>query len=229
VDEQLARMQMVCLGALGSVITRGYFEEECANFQATAPNPTPDASLALRPASVAPTLNTLSTSAESSNRGRNSRRGGFGRGGIRGAAATQPLVNRQRNFGGQLTAPSPAASLAGDAPEFIPGKPIAPRPQRQPKQRRMSKSQAPDISTRTHEDITNGQYECVICTNEVLPNSKIWTCRTCWSVLHLSCVKRWSKNEVSTHQQRANGEELPPSRQWRCPGCNLVSFLFKNL
>jgi transcriptional repressor NF-X1 len=35
-------------------------------------------------------------------------------------------------------------------------------------------------------------------------------------------VKKWSKNEVSTHQQRAteNGE-LPPLRQWRCPGCNL--------
>ena len=144
------------------------------------------------------------------------------------------MVNRQRAFGGQLTGSVPVTtpsegSLAGDAPEFVPGRPVAQRarPPQAPRQaqaraRRMSKSQAPDIATRTHEDIANGQYECVICTNEVLPTSKIWTCKTCWSVLHLSCVKRWSKNEVSTHQQRAadNGE-LPPPRQWRCPGCNL--------
>lgn len=172
--------------------------------------------------------------AESSNRGRNNRRGGFGRGGRRGGAAAQPLVNGQRAFGGQLTTPSPspsvAGSLAGDAPEFVPGQALVSRPKRQARARRMSKSQAPDISTRTHEDITNGQYECAICTNEVLPNSKIWTCRDCWSVLHLSCVKRWSKNEVSTLQQRAseNGE-LPPPRQWRCPGCNLVSLLSRKL
>ena len=107
---------------------------------------------------------------------------------------------------------------------FVPGHPVIQRPRAPPasRARRMSKSQAPDIATRTHEDIANGQYECVICTNEVLPNSRIWTCKTCWSVLHLSCVKKWSKNEVSTHQQRAvdNGE-IPPPRQWRCPGCNL--------
>jgi transcriptional repressor NF-X1 len=140
------------------------------------------------------------------------------------------MVNGLRTFGGQLTAPSEsssvAGSLAGDAPEFIPGQSIVPRPKKQSqiphRTRRFSKSQAPDIATRTHEDITNGQYECLICTNEVLPNSKIWTCKTCWSVLHLSCVKRWSNNEVSTLQQRAseNGE-IPPPRQWRCPGCNL--------
>jgi len=139
-----------------------------------------------------------------------------------------------RTFGGNLTSATPTASdagsLAGDAPEFVPGRPVNARQRNNPhsrqpvpsRARRMSKSQAPDIATRTHEDIANGQYECVICTNEVLPNSKIWNCRTCWSVLHLSCVKKWSKNEVSTHQQRAedNGE-LPPPRQWRCPGCNL--------
>jgi transcriptional repressor NF-X1 len=136
-----------------------------------------------------------------------------------------------RAFGGQLSSSVQTpnniseGSLAGDAAVFVPGQPVSSRARQHhqaPRARRMSKSQAPDIATRTHEDITNGQYECVICTNEVLPNSKIWGCKDCWSVLHLSCVKKWSKNEVSTLQQRAadNGE-LPPPRQWRCPGCNL--------
>ncbi|TGO36137.1 hypothetical protein BHYA_0134g00080 [Botrytis hyacinthi] len=209
-----------------------------ANTNAT-PNSTaqvPNGSLALRPASVAP-LSDSNCPAPSNPRnsnannrgGGNGRRGGFGRGGRRGGGHGQPMANG-RVFGGQLTSnshtspTSDAGSLAGDAPAFTPGHPIAtrPGPSRAPRARRMSKSQAADLATRTHEDITNGQYECAICTNEVLPNSKIWNCKSCWSVLHLSCVKKWSKNEVSTHQQRAveNGE-LPPPRQWRCPGCNL--------
>ena len=201
---------------------------------ATATNPpqAPNASLALRPASVAPApaAVTAPAPAESSNptRGRNNRRGGLGRGGRRGGAPTQPMANG-RVFGGQLSAANPPTgsaegSLAGDAPVFVPGRPVQQRarPPQASRPRRMSKSQAPDIATRTHEDIANRQYDCVICMNEVLPNSKIWTCKDCWSVLHLSCVKKWSQNEVSTHQQRAvdNGE-LPPPRQWRCPGCNL--------
>ncbi|KAF5878366.1 putative nf-x1-type zinc finger protein nfxl1 protein [Botrytis fragariae] len=196
----------------------------------------PNGPLALRPASVAPLPDSNSPApsnprnSNANNRGGgNGRRGGFGRGGRRGGGRGQPMANG-RVFGGQLTSnshtgpTSDAGSLAGDAPAFTPGHPIAtrPGPSRAPRARRMSKSQAADLATRTHEDITNGQYECAICTNEVLPNSKIWNCKSCWSVLHLSCVKKWSKNEVSTHQQRAveNGE-LPPPRQWRCPGCNL--------
>lgn len=105
------------------------------------------------------------------------------------------MVNGQRVFGGQLTVPSEAGSvagsLAGDAPELVPGQPLAARRGKQPqaqRARRISKSQAPDIATRTHEDITNGQYECVICTNEVLPNSKIWTCKTCWASTYSACA-----------------------------------------
>lgn len=163
------------------------------------------------------------------NRGGHGKRGGFGRRGPRIGLSGQPMANG-RVFGGQLTSnshtgsTSDAGSLAGDAPQFVPSQSVPGRHRQAQasRARRMSKSQAPDLATRTHEDIRNGQYECVICTDEVLPKSKIWTCKTCWSVVHLLCVKRWSMNEVSTHQQRAldNGE-LPPPRQWRCPGCNL--------
>ncbi|KAA8576558.1 hypothetical protein EYC84_006662 [Monilinia fructicola] len=96
------------------------------------------------------------------------RRGGLGRGGRRGGPRGQTMTNG-RVFGGQLTSnshsgpASDAGSLAGDAPSFVPGQHIATRPgfHRAPRARRMSKSQAPDLATRTHEDITNGQYECI--------------------------------------------------------------------
>ncbi|PQE31054.1 NF-X1 type zinc finger protein [Rutstroemia sp. NJR-2017a WRK4] len=173
-------------------------------------NTTPNAanvpvnSLALRPASLEPLPNANASSSpnpnpSNNNRGGRGRRGGFGRGGRRGGPAGgaprgQPMANG-RAFGGQLTsntvAGSETGSLAGDAPAFVPGHPIASRgaPSRAPRPRRMSKSQAPDLATRTHEDITNGQYECVICTNEVLPNSKIWNLVGITSVLREEVVK----------------------------------------
>ena len=157
-----------------------------------------------------------------------------------------PSVGSSRQFGGKLTQEEgvPAqnqSTLHADAPEFLPGQTHHPRPHnprggkaaqanvhqghvKGPRARRQSilKSTAPDIATRTHEDIANAIYECPICTNEVAKNSKVWSCKTCWTVFHLSCIKKWSTNEGSTQaQQRNENGDLPPLRQWRCPGCNL--------
>ena len=167
----------------------------------------------------------------------------------RGARATNhrgTTVAAGRQFGGRLTTkpeaqliPLPTSTLQADAPEFQPGRPHVQRreagvqkargPPRQAqgkvaRLRRGSslKSTAPDIATRTHEDITNGVYECPICTSEVARNSRVWSCKTCWTVFHLTCIKKWSTNEGSTltRQQTQDGD-FPPPRQWRCPGCNL--------
>jgi transcriptional repressor NF-X1 len=154
-----------------------------------------------------------------------------------------------RSFGGRLTRgdgdatadPSLPPVISGvehdqlhaDVPEFVPGQvhshhvhdsnsgpqPIKKAQNHPPKV--TTKSTAPDIATRTHEDIANGLYECPICTNELGRKSRIWSCGLCWTVFHLSCVKKWSKNEGSAFQQRQaeNGEDA--QRMWRCPGCNL--------
>ncbi|MCJ1305059.1 Transcriptional repressor NF-X1, partial [Hypocenomyce scalaris] len=102
------------------------------------------------------------------------------------------MVSSGRQFGGRLTTDmeqdqsSPlTSSLQADAPEFRPGQQHPQRtvPARRgkvalpklgaaggrtPRLRRGSslKSAAPDIATRTHEDIANGVYECPICTSE---------------------------------------------------------------
>ncbi|KAL8818930.1 MAG: hypothetical protein Q9223_002547 [Gallowayella weberi] len=155
-----------------------------------------------------------------------------------------------RQFGGRLTTSQDLSDSAGtatpvlsaDAPEFLPGQKYhdsrkgrgrgnrkAPPIQHgahntRARHRRDSslKSTAPDIATRTHEDIANALYECPICTSEIGRDSKVWSCKTCWTVFHLSCIKKWSTNEGSTLIQQPSQEgQLPPQRQWRCPGCNL--------
>ncbi|GFG03704.1 hypothetical protein IFM61392_02943 [Aspergillus lentulus] len=164
-----------------------------------------------------------------------------------------------RTFEGRLSKPERASdedqpddtgnlSLRADAPEFVPGAPtdgvvsngitstadsttgkgkskhVQPRP---PKV--TTKSTAPDIATRIHEDIAHNLYECPICTSELGRRSRVWSCGLCWTVFHLSCVKKWSKNEGSAAQdaarRQAEGEPSAP-RAWRCPGCNLPHEIF---
>ncbi|KAI5206517.1 hypothetical protein E4T39_02480 [Aureobasidium subglaciale] len=195
--------------------------------------------LSLRPSTVAPSTQASSvdpssadvsgtennTRSQDARRGRGGARGGRG-GATRGGRTRENRTVNGRAFGGQLTSDG---ELQGDATNFVPGQPIltqgATSLQTQPRsqRRRLSKSTAPDIATRTHHDIDHGHYECPICTSEVLRNSKVWSCHTCWTVFHMSCVKKWSQNQGSAaaqQQGRENGE-IPPPRQWRCPGCNL--------
>ncbi|GFF69678.1 hypothetical protein IFM47457_02446 [Aspergillus lentulus] len=161
-----------------------------------------------------------------------------------------------RTFEGRLSKPERASdedqpddtgnlSLRADAPEFVPGAPtdgvvsngitstadsttgkgkskhVQPRP---PKV--TTKSTAPDIATRIHEDIAHNLYECPICTSELGRRSRVWSCGLCWTVFHLSCVKKWSKNEGSAAQdaarRQAEGEpsaprSRPPSAAWPAP------------
>ncbi|KAF2750001.1 hypothetical protein M011DRAFT_381827, partial [Sporormia fimetaria CBS 119925] len=162
--------------------------------------------------------------------GNRARRGGFQPSRGRGVR----IGPGGRQFGGQLTVggdaatptTGPASNLQADAPEFQPGVPVAPRNNAQrpakPQKPKAPKSLAPDIATRTHEDIDNGHYECAICYDKLRRKSKAWSCRTCWTVFHLHCIKPWSTKEgaAAARQQTENGD-LPPPRQWRCPGCNL--------
>jgi hypothetical protein len=102
-----------------------------------AQDPTPNVpqsasndSLALRPASLAPSIQSEAHAAQVSN-GRNNRwRGGRGgRGGRRGAAGGQIMSAGGRTFGGQLTGSlaSSTGLLQADAPSFTPGQALVSR------------------------------------------------------------------------------------------------------
>lgn len=134
----------------------------------------------------------------------------------------------------------PDANLRADAPDFVPGMPASAPPsstasgqaskgkgkqkskppQKPPKV--TTKSVADDIATRIHEDIAHNLYECPICTSELGRRSKVWSCELCWTVFHLSCIKKWSTNEgAAAARQPQNAEGSITPKAWRCPGCNL--------
>lgn len=153
----------------------------------------------------------------------------------RGRGRGRARTTNGRTFDGELTLTSnasneppsrhPTSSLLPDAPEFQPGQVLhaLPEPSTRPKarKRRASKSTAPDLSTRIHEDIDRLQYECAICTNNVQRNSLVWSCRSCWTVFHFSCVKKWSESALAERQQQLQNRDSAAGGQWRCPGCNL--------
>lgn len=135
------------------------------------------------------------------------------------------------------------ANLRADAPDFVPGMSVSTtqtqhtppttsakgkgkaRPKAPPKPQKVTtKSTADEIATRIHEDIAHNLYECPICTSELGRRSKVWACELCWTVFHLSCIKKWSTNEgaaAAQNRQAQNGETSSAPKAWRCPGCNL--------
>lgn len=146
-----------------------------------------------------------------------------------------------RRFRGQLTGANP--DLRPQATAFIPASVLPPKQNARAASRAsqvnssaappattsnhgltkiVSRSTAPDLATRIHEDIAHNTYECAICSNEVGRRSKIWSCNTCWTVFHIGCIKKWSKNEGSAvHRQGPESGDENIGKQWRCPGCNL--------
>ncbi|KAJ6120443.1 hypothetical protein N7523_004723 [Penicillium sp. IBT 18751x] len=117
------------------------------------------------------------------------------------------------------------ASLRADAPDFVPGplatstQPVPPstasakgkgktKAKLPPKSHKVTtKSTAGDIATRIHEDIAHNLYECPICTSELGRRSKVWSCELCWTVFHLSCIKKWSTNEGAAAQRNSRQQD----------------------
>lgn len=191
-------------------------------------------------------------------RGRGDARQRRGHGHSNTAQDAQSRGMRARGFEARLTRPEQGSDgnapesvgdsldqgLRADAPAFVPGMPPAERvpsssarrkgksraKASQPPPKVATKSTAGDIATRIHEDIVNNLYECPICTSELGRRSRIWSCELCWTVFHLSCIKKWSTNQGATtnnapREQQYGQDPLAP-RAWRCPGCNLSHEIF---
>lgn len=147
-----------------------------------------------------------------------------------GRHAQETHVAAARTFGGRLTSTvqdhatdQTTPALSAVDPAFVPGQALQPRPRKQakahdapqPRQRKLGKSEAADLTSRIHDDIDNGQYECVICSGEVVRTSRIWSCSLCWTVTHFHCTNKWYTSQLKEGNQPQASEP-----NWRCPGCN---------
>ncbi|XP_071480371.1 transcriptional repressor NF-X1-like [Diadema antillarum] len=63
------------------------------------------------------------------------------------------------------------------------------------------------------EHLTSGTYECPVCCDRVRCEARVWSCKTCYVVFHLGCIKKWAKSPAAT----AEGTD-----GWQCPACRGV-------
>jgi len=64
-------------------------------------------------------------------------------------------------------------------------------------------------------ELKRSKYKCAICHNLVGKRAHIWSCSTCFSIFHLSCIEKWALKSKETKDVFA------------CPKCNYVHVDFK--
>ncbi len=47
--------------------------------------------------------------------------------------------------------------------------------------------------TKLAADLLAGSYECMVCYEKVGREVAVWSCRVCFAVFHLHCIKQWAK------------------------------------
>lgn len=59
-------------------------------------------------------------------------------------------------------------------------------------------------------EINDGQLECLVCLDEIHPYSAVWSCKTCFHIMHLNCIVKWAESSES-------------EEGWRCCACQNIS------
>ncbi|KAE8228705.1 hypothetical protein CF326_g6355 [Tilletia indica] len=134
-------------------------------------------------------------------------------------AAAEPTVSsRKRNFGGKITTGEAATTSRGGAD--VKGKGVA-----QAYVPPIIREYA-DLRSRLVAELGSGSYECSICYNTLTTRQPCWSCDQCYTVLHISCTKKWASTSVDQANAHLAMQEDPEMRArrgtWRCPGCQFA-------
>ncbi|KAG9152424.1 hypothetical protein Leryth_015843 [Lithospermum erythrorhizon] len=76
----------------------------------------------------------------------------------------------------------------------------------------------PPLVQEIQEKLLKNAIECMICYDMVQRSAPIWSCSSCFSIFHLSCVKKWAKAPTSVDLSAEKNQGF----NWRCPGCQSV-------
>ncbi|XP_078656238.1 transcriptional repressor NF-X1-like isoform X1 [Branchiostoma floridae x Branchiostoma belcheri] len=70
------------------------------------------------------------------------------------------------------------------------------------------------------EQLQTNTYECMVCCDVIKREAPLWSCKNCFHMFHLRCIKKWAHSPAATLE----GEE----RGWRCPACQNVTHKVPN-
>jgi transcriptional repressor NF-X1 len=63
------------------------------------------------------------------------------------------------------------------------------------------------------------RVECIICFDKVNRPQSTWSCKQCWRILHLDCVKKWRGSIINNTNPGVSEDNERIC--WRCPACNV--------
>lgn len=81
------------------------------------------------------------------------------------------------------------------------------------------------------EQLSRGNHECMVCCEKVRVSQPIWSCKRCFNVFHLSCIRKWidKSDDGMFHLNRKISNQirfqlkglhiLYTENGWRCPSC----------
>ncbi|ODN04677.1 Protein shuttle craft [Orchesella cincta] len=58
------------------------------------------------------------------------------------------------------------------------------------------------------DQLSRNSYECMVCCEKVRYSQSVWSCKRCFNVFHLSCIRKWASSSADAADSG-----------WRCPGC----------
>lgn len=56
-----------------------------------------------------------------------------------------------------------------------------------------SSTQSEDLS----QQLLSGVYECVVCCDSVQYYQEVWSCKCCYHIFHLRCIRRWAHSSTA--------------------------------
>ncbi|XP_061340039.1 NF-X1-type zinc finger protein NFXL1-like [Gastrolobium bilobum] len=82
-------------------------------------------------------------------------------------------------------------------------------------------SSLPQLVQEIQEKLIKGTVECMICYDMVRRSAPVWSCSSCYSIFHLSCIKKWARAPTSVDLSAEKNQGF----NWRCPGCQSVKLM----
>lgn len=84
-------------------------------------------------------------------------------------------------------------------------------------------SDLPELVQQLSSDLVSGAYECVVCSEPVARQQRLWACRSCSGVFHLQCVAHWAETKRKERERLLRStsahEEAGAACKFRCPLC----------
>ncbi|KAL8478458.1 hypothetical protein ACS0TY_030379 [Phlomoides rotata] len=79
----------------------------------------------------------------------------------------------------------------------------------------------PQLVQEIQEKLSKGSVECMICYDMVRRSAPIWSCSSCYSIFHLTCIRKWARAPTSVDLLAEKNQ----GSNWRCPGCQSVQLM----